>query len=76
MDLGCSAPAYLVSFSGFACLPIFDLDLIIFFQILLWLQRLGERVVLFETGVNWGMNFSILLIPVGLNVGLTGVTPH
>lgn len=75
MDVGCSTAAYIVSFSAFVFLSIFDLDLIIFFQTLFWLQCLGGWVVLCEIGVNWDMNFSILLIPVGLNVGLTGVTP-
>lgn len=54
--------------------PISDLDLLIFFQILFWPQHIGEWGVFFALGENWGMNFSIPLIPVGLNVGLTGVT--
>lgn len=66
-----------LSFSGFA-FPIFDL--IIFFLFLLNIVLATEHwgrewVVFFAIGMNWGMNFSIFLIPVGLNVGVAGVTP-
>lgn len=54
--------------------PIFDLFIFLLFL-------LSNTVLVTEHwfssagGVNWGMNFSILLIPVGPNVGLAGVTP-
>lgn len=73
MCVGCRAPAYIVGFGGFTFLPIFDLDQVISSKDGLASVPWG-KVVLSEIGVNWDMNFSILL-PVGLNAGLTGVTP-
>ena len=77
IDVGQSAPAScILSFSGFACLPHFWPD---FFLTIPSSKALGHGAL--GNGcfslllVWWGMNFSILLIPVGLNVGLAGVTP-